>query len=76
LFFPTRGLCIFPADVSGKCPKIGGVAEFNKLKRKLQAELSEELYLFPEGNTDSEWAFALFLQMLSKVMLSFPLLLG
>jgi glutamine amidotransferase len=39
----------------------GGIAEFEKIKRKLQNSLSEELFLFVEGNTDSEWAFALFL---------------
>ncbi|KAL1929683.1 hypothetical protein VTP01DRAFT_1821 [Rhizomucor pusillus] len=42
----------------------GGIAQFNKIKRKLQSSLPEELYLFVEGNTDSEWAFALFLSFL------------
>jgi hypothetical protein len=45
----------------------GNIADFNKIKRKLQSHLSDELFLFPAGNTDSEWAFALFLQQLSKV---------
>jgi glutamine amidotransferase len=39
----------------------GGIAEFERMKRKLQDSLPEELFLFPQGNTDSEWAFALFL---------------
>lgn len=42
----------------------GGIAEFEKIKRKLQNFLPEELYLFVQGNTDSEWAFALFLSFL------------
>ncbi|OBZ87421.1 putative glutamine amidotransferase DUG3 [Choanephora cucurbitarum] len=44
----------------------GGIAEFDKIKRKLQSSLPEELFLFVEGNTDSEWAFALFLSFLSN----------
>ncbi|KAG9022538.1 hypothetical protein FS837_006301, partial [Tulasnella sp. UAMH 9824] len=43
----------------------GGIAEFTRLKRQLQSTLSDELYNFPQGNTDSEWAFALFLSMLT-----------
>ncbi|KAG8963341.1 hypothetical protein FRC05_004778 [Tulasnella sp. 425] len=43
----------------------GGIAEFTRLKRQLQSTLSDELYNFPQGNTDSEWAFALFLSMLA-----------
>lgn len=44
----------------------GGIAEFEKIKRKLQNFLPEELYLFVQGNTDSEWAFALFLSFVKK----------
>ncbi|ORE04963.1 N-terminal nucleophile aminohydrolase [Rhizopus microsporus var. microsporus] len=44
----------------------GGIAQFDKIKRKLQNSLSEELFLFVQGNTDSEWAFALFLSFLSN----------
>ncbi|KAI9277372.1 nucleophile aminohydrolase [Sporodiniella umbellata] len=44
----------------------GGIAEFEKMKRKLQNFLPGELYLFVQGNTDSEWAFALFLSFLSN----------
>jgi glutamine amidotransferase len=49
----------------------GGIAEFDKIKRKLQNCLSEELFLFVQGNTDSEWAFALFLSFVSSVLASF-----
>ncbi|MBW0551878.1 hypothetical protein O181_091593, partial [Austropuccinia psidii MF-1] len=45
----------------------GHVAGFNQIKRKLQSELSDEFFNFPQGTTDSEWAFALFLNELSKV---------
>ncbi|KAI9308413.1 nucleophile aminohydrolase [Cunninghamella echinulata] len=44
----------------------GGIAEFDKMKRRLQNTLPEKLYLFVQGNTDSEWAFALFLSFLSN----------
>ncbi|KAG8907299.1 hypothetical protein FRB99_004748 [Tulasnella sp. 403] len=44
----------------------GGIADFPKLKRRLQSTLVDELYNFPQGNTDSEWAFALFLSMLDN----------
>jgi len=42
----------------------GGIAEFNKIKRKLQAMLADDVFVIAQGNTDSEWAFALFLSML------------
>ena len=42
----------------------GYIADFPKLKRKLQASLRDELYHYVQGNTDSEWAFALFLNQL------------
>lgn len=43
----------------------GGIADFHLIKRKLQASLSDELFAVPQGNTDSEWAFALFLSFVS-----------
>lgn len=63
----------------------GGIAEFPKIKRKLQASLSDELFDVVLGNTgiyiyklelyhhntpftDSEWAFALFLSKVGKVV--------
>lgn len=45
----------------------GGIAEFDKFKRKLQNSLPEELFLFVQGSTDSEWAFALFLSFVSEI---------
>jgi predicted glutamine amidotransferase len=42
----------------------GGIAEFNKIKRTLQKSLSDEIFEVVNGNTDSEWAFALFLSKL------------
>ncbi|KAG9128159.1 hypothetical protein FRC07_003988 [Ceratobasidium sp. 392] len=42
----------------------GGIADFHLLKRTLQNSLSDILFSVPQGNTDSEWAFALFLSFL------------
>ena len=39
----------------------GRIAEFHKIKRRLQSTLPDELFNFVTGNTDSQWAFALFL---------------
>jgi predicted glutamine amidotransferase len=33
----------------------GAIAEFTRIKRRLQASLSDELFNFPQGSTDSEW---------------------
>jgi hypothetical protein len=44
----------------------GGIADFPKIKRKLQASLSDELFDVVNGNTDSEWAFALFLSQVRR----------
>ncbi|CAE6449711.1 unnamed protein product [Rhizoctonia solani] len=44
----------------------GGIADFHLIKRKLQSSLSDELFAVPQGNTDSEWAFALFLSFLNQ----------
>ncbi len=37
----------------------GGIAEFGKLKRRLQAALGDELFGFPQGNTGEFCASAL-----------------
>jgi glutamine amidotransferase len=42
----------------------GGIAEFSKIKRKLRESLSDELYNWIQGTTDSEHAFAVFLNQL------------
>lgn len=39
----------------------GGIEQFSKIKRRLQQELPDEIFNVVNGNTDSEWAFALFL---------------
>ncbi|KAH8921098.1 N-terminal nucleophile aminohydrolase [Atractiella rhizophila] len=44
----------------------GGVSNFPAIKRSLQAKLSDETFSFVNGNTDSEWCFALFLENLKK----------
>ncbi|KAH7104128.1 glutamine amidotransferase [Auriculariales sp. MPI-PUGE-AT-0066] len=42
----------------------GGIAQFNLIKRKLQAKLPDDIFTVVQGNTDSEWSFALFLSLL------------
>ncbi|KAJ1655744.1 glutamine amidotransferase subunit [Dispira simplex] len=42
----------------------GHIAQFHKIKRRLQNSLRDELFAFIQGNTDSEWVFALFLNQL------------
>ena len=42
----------------------GEITGFRQIKRALQQSLSEELFLYPSGYTDSEWAFMLFLSKL------------
>ncbi|KAJ1976017.1 glutamine amidotransferase subunit [Dimargaris verticillata] len=42
----------------------GHLAHFTKIKRKLQNSLRDEIFANIQGNTDSEWAFALFLNQL------------
>ncbi|KAJ2477696.1 glutamine amidotransferase subunit [Coemansia sp. RSA 2320] len=44
----------------------GDIAGFEKIKRRLQNSLSEEIYLSIQGTTDSEHAFALFLNKLKQ----------
>ena len=44
---------------------------FLQIKRKLLSALPEELFLFVQGNTDSEWAFALFLSFVSAFLVEF-----
>ncbi|KAJ1850754.1 glutamine amidotransferase subunit [Coemansia sp. RSA 2703] len=42
----------------------GNIGGFEAIKRRLQNSLREEIYLWIQGTTDSEHAFALFLNML------------
>ncbi|KAG0369834.1 hypothetical protein BGZ54_008732 [Gamsiella multidivaricata] len=42
----------------------GLIADFHLIKRKVQESLSDEIFLTVNGNTDSEWVFAVFLSQL------------
>ncbi|KAF8898794.1 nucleophile aminohydrolase [Infundibulicybe gibba] len=42
----------------------GGIADFQLIKRRLQNSLPDVAFNMVQGNTDSEWAFALFLSHL------------
>ncbi|KAF2646124.1 N-terminal nucleophile aminohydrolase [Massarina eburnea CBS 473.64] len=44
----------------------GGIGSFRKIKRKLALSLNEQWFTFVQGSTDSEWAFATFLDCLDK----------
>lgn len=44
----------------------GQISSFNKLKRTLLSSLDDDLLNFPQGQTDSEWVFALFLSHLDR----------
>ncbi|KAI5290446.1 hypothetical protein KEM52_000443, partial [Ascosphaera acerosa] len=44
----------------------GGVGAWRHVKRQLGAALSDRWYLGVKGGTDSEWAFALFLELLES----------
>lgn len=44
----------------------GFIADFHLIKRKLQTGLSEVAFNMVNGNTDSEWAYALFLSKLQN----------
>ena len=46
----------------------GSIAEFGKIKRRLRESLDDEFYNFVQGTTDSEHAFAVFLNKLSQHM--------
>ncbi|GAA5858769.1 hypothetical protein JCM1840_006549 [Sporobolomyces johnsonii] len=45
----------------------GCISDFQQIKRRLQNDLSDEMFAVPQGNTDSEWAFACFLDQLAKL---------
>ncbi|KAF2705903.1 N-terminal nucleophile aminohydrolase [Pleomassaria siparia CBS 279.74] len=44
----------------------GGIGCFKQIKRRLALSLNEQWFTFVQGSTDSEWAFALFLDCLDK----------
>ncbi|KAG0216538.1 hypothetical protein BGX28_000052 [Mortierella sp. GBA30] len=41
-------------------------SDFHLIKRRVQESLSDEIFLTVNGNTDSEWAFAVFLSQLQS----------
>lgn len=45
----------------------GNISNFKKIKRRLLSQIKDEYFNFPQGNTDSEYAFALFLDTLDKI---------
>ena len=44
----------------------GGIGCFRRIKRRLALSLNEQWFTLVQGSTDSEWAFALFLDCLDK----------
>lgn len=44
----------------------GGIGCFKQIKRRLALSLNEQWFTLVQGSTDSEWAFALFLDCLDK----------
>lgn len=44
----------------------GQISSFGLLKRTLLGSLNDDMLNFPQGQTDSEWAFALFLSHLDR----------
>ncbi|EGX43454.1 hypothetical protein AOL_s00215g190 [Orbilia oligospora ATCC 24927] len=45
----------------------GNIACFQKIKRNIVLDIEERFFLVVEGSTDSEWAFALFLDSLTRL---------
>ncbi|KAF1352879.1 N-terminal nucleophile aminohydrolase [Lizonia empirigonia] len=48
----------------------GGIGCFKQIKRRLAMSLNEQWFTLVQGSTDSEWAFALFLDSLDKAGVS------
>lgn len=48
----------------------GGIGCFKQIKRRLAMSLNEQWFTLVQGSTDSEWAFALFLDCLDKAGIS------
>ena len=45
----------------------GHIANFQKIKRRLSSDIKDEYFLLVQGSTDSEWAFALFLDSMDRL---------
>ncbi|KAF9201084.1 hypothetical protein BGZ49_008697 [Haplosporangium sp. Z 27] len=50
----------------------GNIADFHLIKRRVQESLRDEIFLTVNGNTDSEWAFAVFLSQLKTPLQAEP----
>ncbi len=50
----------------------GQISDFSRIKRRVLAALPEPLFLFPQGHTDSEFAFAVFLSHLGDPLQTDP----
>ncbi|KAF9431050.1 hypothetical protein BGZ76_000598 [Entomortierella beljakovae] len=50
----------------------GNIADFHLIKRRVQESLRDEIFLTVNGNTDSEWAFAVFLSQLKTPLQTEP----
>lgn len=48
----------------------GGIGCFRQIKRRLALSLNEQWFTLVQGSTDSEWAFATFLDCLDKAGIS------
>jgi glutamine amidotransferase len=48
----------------------GGIGYFQQIKRRLAMSLNEQWFTLVQGSTDSEWAFATFLDCLDKAGIS------
>ena len=49
----------------------GGVADFPKIKRRLQSFIPDDVFDMVSGNTDSQWSFALFLSKVSATVVEY-----
>ena len=45
----------------------GGIGGWKHIKRKVGQSLEDDWYMFVQGGTDSEWAFALFLDTMQRM---------
>jgi predicted glutamine amidotransferase len=54
------------ANYSNQFMHNGNIEAFSKIKRRLQQQLSDEIFNVVKGNTDSEWSFALFLSKVRR----------
>jgi glutamine amidotransferase len=56
-----------PCFFGGHSNEEGSIGGFDRIKRTLINSLREEYFLFIQGGTDSEWAFAVFLNELENL---------